>query len=807
MTIRLVGEAFTVEVDPTRAEWRLQPHRADMPVLHSAFPALAWKRSVGARQVAAITDGAIDEQPDVQTPQGPARRLSLRAGMTDGLDIRVVWQLSPASPVVQWRVEVANTSTGAVRIERIDLCRGFLSWERSDPACGTLNPAFFTNGWQSWSYTGALGRSDVFPRTRLGPLTSPMRVNPGTLQPRGRGRFSSDLFGVVACRARRTGVLLGFLSQSQAFGSLAAELDSTLPRLRAWANGDDVLLKPGAVFATDWLAAQPVGLDANCPLDPYLDAVARENNARLRGQTPTGWCSWYYFFTEVREADVIANLEWLRERREEMPLEVIQIDDGYEADVGDWDGTRPSFPSGMAALASRIRAEGFRPGIWLAPFIAKPTASLVREHPDWVLRHPSGRPVNAGYVWDTFARALDVTQPRVVEWACDLVRTSVREWGFEYLKLDFLYAGALAGRRHDPALTRAQALRRALEALRREVGDQVTLVGCGCPLGSGVGIFDAMRIGPDVAPRWRPAYRGIETFFRAEPDFPSARNSVRNTITRAMLHRRWWVNDPDCLLLRSPVDAMKPPRDARSWQDRPPPPSPTPISGGALTEAEVQTLATAVALSAGSLIVSEHMPLLDPERGSWLARLIPPLPAAARVIDWMDASSPGLLLLPLEGPTGKWHLVAVINWADRPGDVSVPFERLGLPAAAYHIVDFWQGSYGKVVGPELRLTSIPAHGTRLLALRPEEPGPQWIGDTIHVSQGLLVREWDVGVSRLRALLEMPRIGSGRVWLSLPGPPGPITCNERPLTAHVISGSVCAIDIVVPRRAELEVPWA
>ena len=31
---------------------------------------------------------------------------------------------------------------------------------------------------------------------------------------------------------------------------------------------------------------------------------------------------------------------------------------------------------------------------------------------------------------------------------------------------------------------------------------------------------------------------------------PSVRNALQNVLCRLPLHQRWWINDPDCLLLR-----------------------------------------------------------------------------------------------------------------------------------------------------------------------------------------------------------------------------------------------------------------
>ncbi len=33
-------------------------------------------------------------------------------------------------------------------------------------------------------------------------------------------------------------------------------------------------------------------------------------------------------------------------------------------------------------------------------------------------------------------------------------------------------------------------------------------------------------------------------------NLPCARNCVRNTLTRLFMHRQWWINDPDCIMLR-----------------------------------------------------------------------------------------------------------------------------------------------------------------------------------------------------------------------------------------------------------------
>ena len=91
------------------------------------------------------------------------------------------------------------------------------------------------------------------------------------------------MFGVVADRTHRTGMLFGFLSQRQTFGKLSVRLDRLAPALRMWAQGDGVVIMPGHALETDWACAQAVSLDAPDPLAAYLDVVAAENGARPVG--------------------------------------------------------------------------------------------------------------------------------------------------------------------------------------------------------------------------------------------------------------------------------------------------------------------------------------------------------------------------------------------------------------------------------------------------------------------------------------------------------------------------------------------
>jgi len=283
----------------------------------------------------------------------------------------------------------------------------------------------------------------------------------------------------------------------------------------------------------------------------YADLLREHLGWRSVGPPPRVWCSWYSYYQAISEEVLLRILNDLRG----FPFDVFQIDDGWQLDVGDW-APNARFPSGMEAIARRIEAAGFLPGLWLAPFLVRPSSRLCRERPEWLLRDAQGQPVVAGFNWGGVTYALDVTHPDVSSWLVDLFR-QVRGWGYRYLKLDFLYAGALPGVRHRVS-AREVAYRNALAAVRDAVPDAYILA-CGAPILASLGIADALRVGPDSAPFWG------ETDDRDDRSRPAALNALRTT-----LHRLWLLPlvhvDPDVVYFRS-RDTQLTPRQRALLQD------------------------------------------------------------------------------------------------------------------------------------------------------------------------------------------------------------------------------------------------
>jgi len=211
------------------------------------------------------------------------------------------------------------------------------------------------------------------------------------------------------------------------------------------------------------------------------------------------------------------------------------------------------------------------------------------------------------------------------------------------------------------------------------------------------------------------------------------------------MHRRLWINDPDCLLLRKDTQ---------------------------LTEDEVRTAATVIAMTGGLFLLSDDLTALPAERLRIARGLLPLIGETPRVLDWFDAETPGMLRLDLKAPVGEWHLLALFNWDDEPRDVTVNLREFGLdPEAIFLVSEFWSQKAQRMRRGKLLREKIAAHGTLLFAVRSYHPAtPVYVGSDLHISQGLEVSGWESGKNSLELGLQRPGDAQGSLTLSLPTAP-------------------------------------
>lgn len=297
----------------------------------------------------------------------------------------------------------------------------------------------------------------------------------------------------------------------------------------AWAvwggRGEAILLGPG----------ESLVLDAMLVAETEAEWAAAVPGRARTDTPPVGWSDWYRYYGDTSEALLLAELAAAPDA-----VEVFQVDDGWERAWGDWTANE-AFPAGTDGLAAAIAATGRTPGLWMAPLYVETSTSTYTDHPDWWVRGDDGEPLVHGSLLGKDLVILDVTEPEAAAWLGDVLADKVAE-GWTYLKLDFLYAGAVEGRRHAD-VTGVQAYAEAMRIAREAMGESTFFLACGAPMLPSVGWADSWRSGADIAYDVHP-----------DPDLALLRWQARNTAARAFANGVWWWNDADAVLLRAPLD-------------------------------------------------------------------------------------------------------------------------------------------------------------------------------------------------------------------------------------------------------------
>lgn len=394
--------------------------------------------------------------------------------------------------------------------------------------------------------------------------------------------------------------------------------------ITAHVNTEWHVIAPGQSVASEWFWFSPCS-DCVSGLDGFAKIVAAAAGAkRSMRKNPSGFCTWYYYGSKITPDTLRQNMATLDERREELPVEYIQIDDGWYDCWGSW---MPNEKFGdMKLVADEIKERGYLPGIWLAPFGCDPKSKIFAEHPGWFVKHPDGS------VWNR--PSIDYTNPQAREYMAQVFRRISFDWGFRYIKMDIITGTLAPGIHHDPNATALQNYRIGLRTFRENVTDDTFLLACTAPLGGACGLVDGMRVSGDVFERWE----SLLVVF----------NSV---LKRYYYHRNYFLNDADCLIIRKKEN-----EDSECWRLC------------TRTDSEIQTYVTAMAASGGILMLSDKLPNLSDSQLKLISKLFPLSHEAALPLDLMDSYIPGVLDF---GYRGNTRTVALINWGDAPRRMTV----------------------------------------------------------------------------------------------------------------------------------------
>ncbi len=396
---------------------------------------------------------------------------------------------------------------------------------------------YFVNGYQSWSISREYTKNDLQPAAadwlkylkadKFAGLASEMWVCGKETK---KGSFHSHCYTYI--KNNEDYFFVGSLSEQQGFTLIGADMNKNTMYIAKDVEGAvidsetklfDIAVLKGTETEVFDRYFELMGVK-----EPKIDHLA-------------GYTSWYNYFQKINEKIILRDLNAMDVVKDD--VNIFQVDDGYETFVGDWLDPNPEkFPGGMKHIADKIHDKGYLAGIWIAPFSVQIKSRTYKEHPDWVIRDEKGKPMLGCQGWGG-AFTLDIYNPEVREYIKHFFDVILNDWGYDMVKLDFLYSECMMPRNGK---SRGTIMCEAMDFLRECCGDKLIL-GCGVPLGAAFGRVDACRISCDVDLQYKPRFYHP---LRVSLELPSAINAINNTIFRRQLNHRVFVNDPDVFFFR-----------------------------------------------------------------------------------------------------------------------------------------------------------------------------------------------------------------------------------------------------------------
>jgi alpha-galactosidase len=223
-----------------------------------------------------------------------------------------------------------------------------------------------------------------------------------------------------------------------------------------------------------------------------------------------------------------------------------------------------------------------------------------------------------------------------------------------------------------------------------------------------------------------------------------------------------------------------------------------------LTLPEIQSLATAIALTGGSLLVSDDMAQLPSERLRILAALLPVMNQRPVVMDKFDSQRPSKLRLDLKSTVGQWLLLAYFNWQDRDIKTQFGLDDFGVDKGKYHIRSFWDEQIWQAEeGDAVFSGKISSHGVVLLAVRKTEASfAAYLGSDLHISQGLEATSWKSQKKELHIEIRSGKKLAGKVDLWLKSNPKNVEVNGKPSPWEMLGHDIYRIMLPDENRSSI-----
>lgn len=438
---------------------------------------------------------------------------------------------------------------------------------------------------------------------------------------------------------------LGFTTFKEDFGEISFNQNG---EFAAFVSLEERWVYPNSAIKTDKCFIYIKRGDVDV-LTAYGKRIAKDNPLKKRCKLPTGWCSWYYYGPNISQEKILENTAYAKKYN--LPIEYIQIDDGWQKCYGDWEENE-RFQMGMKALADEIKSAGFTPGIWITPFVFAPESQTFKEHPDWFVRNENGvhHP----------NRLIDYSVKGAKEWLYNIAKKISVDWGYRYIKIDLVsYRLAITGYKKK-GFNALKNFKEMLRIMRSAVTEDTVFLTCTSPVGASAGLAEGVRISDDIFERW------------------DSLKLVAKEVFRRYYCAEYINTDPDCLMVRTKAQHDE---DAFRICTR--------------DEREIRSFITFMSASGGAVMLSDKFALLNEGDIDKIRTLFPINPTPAKPLDLFERDIPSVLYY---GKRNGLDMYALFNWENCEDTLTVDF------GAEKYVKGYYSGKeYGKTDSFRLRL--------------------------------------------------------------------------------------------------------
>ena len=440
-----------------------------------------------------------------------------------------------------------------------------------------------------------------------------------------------------------------------------------------YTNGKDAVFAPIKFLITDTIEQS---------LEQAASEIGKKLGARTDKPPAFFWSSWYYCYYNFDLIKLKQYLAQLQSMKPRTPFQYIQIDAGYFPSAGDWLLASERYAGGMKEAFDEIIKAGYKPGIWIGPYMVGNRSLLFREHPDWILRNLEGEPLkalimdNEPKMWgrqDEEYYVLDTSHPDAMEYMRQVFRT-FRSWGASMFKTDFMLWGfqdSSRVRRHTPGKTSVEYFREFLQMIFETIGEESYWLGCIAPFQPFIGYANGMRVGGDVGACWEGEY--------------GPQSLLRCLAGSNYMNHNYYQTDPDAVMLRD-------------FHIR-------------LTEREIYSLALLAAVSGSCIYTSDPLFALSEERQKLFRFIQPDGKRRKPYLPFLGQERREIVMVHKERTKG---LIYILNKSEETIKELYSMEELGF-SKNWKVWSLekkeeemlWQG---------ILVTEIPPHGCRLYAV-------------------------------------------------------------------------------------------